>query len=198
MKDYTTLNYTNGAIIHDPTDQDTKSFSEHINNEVIITTAYCDIEHSDTDNKILHHCYRDQPYDTTVLINSVPLNYEIKKDDVSTSTGNLYLEFENDKGEPSGYKTVTAWQVHYWLILSGTTLYRLQAHEMYNYLDNTKCIEVTTPKYVNGKKLISSRGKIVPIKNILEKQWVKTYNISSEALSLDNLPNEYREIFKRD
>ena len=55
MRDYTTLNYTNGAIIHDPTDQDTKSFSEHINNEVIITTAYCDIEHSDTDNKILCH-----------------------------------------------------------------------------------------------------------------------------------------------
>lgn len=196
MKDYTIINTTNGAIIYDATDPDTKSFSEHINNEVIITTAYCDIEHSDTDNKILHHCYRNQPYDTTVLINSVPLNYEIKKDDVSIKSGNLYLEFENDKGEPSGYKTVTAWQVHYWLILSGNTLYRLQANELYYYLDNTECIEATTPKYVNGKKLISTKGKIVPIENILEKQWVKTYNISNEALSFDNLPNEYREIFK--
>jgi hypothetical protein len=54
----------------------------------------------------------------------------------------------------------------------------------------------TTPKYGNGKKLISTKGKIVPIENILEKVWVKTYNISNEALSFDNLPNEYREIFK--
>ena len=194
MTSYTTINTESGCIIYDPLDDDTQSFSDHINNELMITTVYADIEHQETDNNIYHHVYKAQPYDTSLLVNGIPYNLEIKNDDKSQTTGNLYFEFEDHKGEPSGYKTSTAWQVHYWLILSGNNLYRLTAHKLYEHLDNNNYKEVITWKYKGGKRLISSKGKIAPIRELLEKEWCTSYYISDEALSM-TIPNEYREIF---
>ena len=52
MTSYTTINTESGCIIYDPLDEDTQSFSDHINNEIMITTVYADIEHQETDNNI--------------------------------------------------------------------------------------------------------------------------------------------------
>jgi hypothetical protein len=183
------------TIYYEPSDQHNHLMTDHIYNEYLITKAYGEAEYQNEDIYMLHHAYVGQPYDTSHLVNGVPFNYEIKDDAKSVSTGNLFFEYEDGKENPSGYKLSSAWQIHYWLILSGNTLIRLTAPDLYTYLaiDDEELIK-DRKCYKNGK--LSSRGKVININKLLDKEWCNSYNLSSGALSLNKVPSEYRKIFR--
>jgi hypothetical protein len=174
-------------------------FTDNIKDEYLITKEYSRVKCFEKPY-YLHHCYKGQPYDVTIINNYCPLNFEIKNDAKSLESKNLFFEFlDTTHKKLSGFKVDTYNQIHYWLHLSGETLFEFEAQKLKHFLDayDHKPQSVWGKDKKTGKTYITTWGVIVPREQLIEQSFTNTFTINSDALDYHLIPTEYETLLKK-